>query len=204
MEKSFKDRLFIKFASIVIFCILWAIYLTCKKRFIGKPVSKEPCVVLFWHGKLAMFPFVFKRWWQGKSAKVIISDHKDGRVISTVSSYFGIGTISGSSSKGALKALLQAFREIKAGVDVVITPDGPRGPRHSISDGCVVIPQKMEVNIVILKYTATKFWQFKSWDKMILPKPFSIITYTLSEPFSVAHLGLDEAKELIAKHMQES
>ncbi|EDO9795033.1 DUF374 domain-containing protein [Campylobacter fetus] len=201
MVKSFKDKFFIKFVEFSIISIMHIIYITCKKEFKGKSISKEPCVILFWHGKLVMLPFVFKKWWDTKNVKVMISDHKDGEMVNGVSYHFGIGTIRGSTTKGALKALLAAFRTIKEGADVAITPDGPKGPRHSISDGCVAIPQKMNVNIVILNYEASKFWQFGSWDKMILPKPFSKITYTLSEPFSISGLSMDDAKALILSKM---
>ena len=89
------------------------------------------------------------------------------------------------------------------GVDVVITPDGPRGPRRSISDGSVTIAQKTGVNVVVLSYKASKFWQFNSWDKMILPKPFSKLTYYISGEFSLEGLNIQEAKNLIVKKFDE-
>ena len=118
-------------------------------------------------------------------------------------SFFGIGAIRGSSSKGAVKALAQSFRELKSGVDVIITPDGPRGPYHSVADGAVVIAQKQNAPIQILNYEASKFWQLKSWDKMIIPKPFSEISYTLSPPFSVTGMELEAAREQIKKEMEK-
>ena len=155
------------------------------------------------HGNalLARQTRVFGKWSCGKSAKVIISDPKDGELITQVIAHFGIGAVRGSTSKNAVKALVGALRELKNGSDLIITPDGPRGPRHSVSDGCVTIPQKSGADIQILDYTASRFWQFGSWDGMILPKPFSTVTYTLSEPFSVAGLEMNEAKGLIAKKM---
>ena len=134
---------------------------------------------------------------------MIISDHKDGQMITDIIAHFGIGSIRGSSSKGALRAFLLAIKSINHGIDVAITPDGPRGPRHSISDGSVTIAQKTGVNIVILSYKASKFWEFNSWDKMILPKPFSKITYYISDSFSLDGLEINEAKALIAKKFDE-
>ncbi|WP_304346318.1 dihydrodipicolinate synthase family protein [Campylobacter showae] len=129
----------------------------------------------------------------------IMLDQAKGRV----PVYFGIGAIRGSSSKGAVKALAQSFRELKSGVDVIITPDGPRGPYHSVADGAVVIAQKQNAQIQILNYEASKFWQLKSWDKMIIPKPFSEISYTLSPPFSVTGMELEAAREQIKKEMEK-
>lgn len=153
-----------------------------------------------------MMSFAYRHWWskafnKQKQGKVIISDHKDGEIITQIISKFGIGAIRGSSSKGGARALINAFKEIRNGVDVIITPDGPRGPKHSVADGAVIIAQKQHLEIYALNYEASKFWQFKSWDEMILPKPFSTIYYSLSKPFSVENLELDAAKEKIKNEL---
>ncbi|BCX79706.1 hypothetical protein LBC_11680 [Campylobacter sp. 19-13652] len=170
--------------------VLRLIYITCKKEFKGDPIDDRGSVVVFWHGRLAMMSFIYAKFWRRKdglqkSAKVIISDHKDGEFIVRVIEYFGIGTIRGSSSKGGVRAVAQALKELKSGVDVIITPDGPRGPRHSVALGAAAIAIKAKAPVYALNYEADRFWQFKSWDKMILPKPFSKITFSLS-PLSLS------------------
>ena len=204
---KFKRNVFINLAPRIIYFFIWIIFLTCKKSFSKTNLTNEPCVVLFWHGRLALMSFAYVHWWTNgqnpqRRAKVMISDHKDGEIIARVISFFGIGAIRGSSSKGAVKALAQSFRELKSGIDVIITPDGPRGPYHSVADGAVVIAQKQNAPIQILNYEASKFWQLKSWDKMIIPKPFSKISYTLSPPFSVTDMALEAARGLIKKEME--
>ena len=204
---KFKRSVFINLAPRIIYFFIWIIFLTCKKSFSKTNLTNEPCVVLFWHGRLALMSFAYVHWWTNgqnpqRRAKVMISDHKDGEIIARVISFFGIGAIRGSSSKGAVKALAQSFRELKGGTDVIITPDGPRGPYHSVADGAVVIAQKQNAPIQILNYEASKFWQLKSWDKMIIPKPFSKISYTLSPPFSVTDMALEAARGLIKKEME--
>ena len=205
---KFKRSVFINLAPRIIYFFIWIIFLTCKKSFSKTNLTNEPCVVLFWHGRLALMSFAYVHWWTNgqnpqRRAKVMRSDHKDGEIIARVISFFGIGAIRGSSSKGAVKALAQSFRELKGGTDVIITPDGPRGPYHSVADGAVVIAQKQNAQIQILNYEASKFWQLKSWDKMIIPKPFSKISYTLSPPFSVMDMALEDARELIKKEMEK-
>lgn len=150
--------------------------------------------------------FAYTRWWRRdhgdkKQGKVIISDHKDGEIITRIISHFGIGAIRGSSSKGGARALINAFNEIKNDTDVIITPDGPRGPLHSISDGAVVIAQKKNLEIYLLNYEASRFWQLGSWDKMIIPKPFSTINFSLSEAINIQNLELDEAKNLLKQEL---
>lgn len=195
-----KNKILILLADYLITALLWLIFLTCRKSWIGATRPNEGGVVLFWHEYLAFMPFAYAKYWQ-KRVFVIISDHKDGEIITRVIKHFGIDALRGSSSKNAVRVFVGALRELKNNSDIIITPDGPRGPKHSISDGSVTIAQKANAQISILSYQASSYWRFKSWDKMILPKPFSHVTYTFSEPFSVAGLELEDAKKLIASKM---
>ena len=143
-------------------------------------------------------PFIFKRLKLGKKRVfVMISEHKDGELIAKNIELFGIDSVRGSTYKGASAVLRASFKILDEKNCLAITPDGPRGPYHSISDGCVSIAQKKDVDIVLLNYEASRYWQFKSWDKMILPKPFSKIRYRMQEPFSLKNLDKDEAKRII-------
>nr|WP_314218623.1 lysophospholipid acyltransferase family protein [uncultured Campylobacter sp.] len=202
MDKlSLKKRLFFRASEYLIFILIWCIFLTCRVKFTPTKLPEKPCVVVFWHGRLAMMSFAYRRWWLrdfGKRrAKVIISDHKDGEIITRVISHFGIGAIRGSSFKGGARALMGAIKEIKSGTDVIITPDGPRGPFHSVADGAVILAQRLNLDIYALNYEASSFWKFRSWDEMVLPKPFSRINYSLSTPLNLTGLSLDAGKEAI-------
>lgn len=207
MEKSkIKNSILLFLAEYLILFFIWLIYLTCKKKFSNTRLPDKPCVVVFWHGRLAMMSFAYRKWWlkdykNQKKGEVIISTHKDGEIITRVISHFKIGSIRGSSSKGALKALKEAFLKINSGIDVIITPDGPRGPLHSIADGAVVIAQKKDLDVYVLNYEASRFWKFKSWDEMILPKPFSKINYSLSKPIDIRNLSLEDAKEKLKNEL---
>ncbi len=194
MGKSFK----ISSLAFLIFILQWLIFLSCKKRYKGDKIDYKPYVILFWHGKLALMPFAFRHFRQkNKKAYVMISHHKDGEQIAKIINFFGLNTVRGSTSKGASKVLKAAFKVLDQNNDVVITPDGPRGPCYSISDGPIALAQKKKLKIRILNYEASRFWQFKSWDKMILPKPFSTITYSLSEPLDISDLNKEKAKEFL-------
>jgi len=203
MEKlSLKKRLFFRASEYLIFILIWCIFLTCRVKFTPTKLPEKPCVVVFWHGRLAMMSFAYRRWWlrdfgSKRRAKVIISDHKDGEIITRVISHFGIGAIRGSSFKGGARALMGAIKEIKNGTDVIITPDGPRGPLHSVADGAVILAQRLNLDIYALNYEASSFWKFRSWDEMVLPKPFSRINYSLSTPLNLTGLSLDAGKEAI-------
>ena len=133
--------------------------------------------------------------------KTLISQSKDGEIISRIYSLFGGGSIRGSSSKGATKALISTIREIKSGVDIAITPDGPRGPMHTVADGVIAIAKKSGARIVVLNSKPKSYWQFNSWDKFFLPKPFGRIDFFMSEPFDVSDLEFEEARSFIKNKM---
>lgn len=129
--------------------------------------------------------------------KLLISEHFDGNLIAKTLNFFKFETIRGSSSRGGTKALIASIKEIKNGYDLGITPDGPKGPRHEVADGIVVMAQKAKVNIVLVEIKASKFWQLKSWDGFVIPKPFGTITYYISDLIDVSEMSLNEAKSNI-------
>lgn len=205
MEKLFKTFK-IKFASFLIFFIISAIYKTCKINFYGNKSSKKPVLVLFWHGRLAMMAFAYKYYFKHKQneLKILISNHSDGEIITQVMEKFNLKAIRGSSRKGAASAMIGVFKELELQNDIAITPDGPKGPFHSIADGIVNIAQKKNVEICFVNYEADKFWQFKSWDKMILPKPFSTINFYLTDPINIDRMDLLQAKKAIENLYDET
>ncbi|KAA6224952.1 MULTISPECIES: lysophospholipid acyltransferase family protein [unclassified Campylobacter] len=200
MVKSFKETLL----SLVIVFFQWLIFLTCIKSYRGEKIDEKPCVILFWHGRLALMPFAFRHFRiKDKKAYVMISHHKDGQRIANIIKFYDLNSVRGSTFKGAKQAIKESFKILDEKNDLVITPDGPRGPFHSISDGAVLIALKKNVKIRLLNYESSNFWQFKSWDKMILPKPFSRIVYRLSEPLDISGLEKEQAKQLIQKEFKK-
>lgn len=199
MGKSFK----IAFLTRLVFILQWLIFLSCFKSYRGKKLDEKPYVILFWHGKLALMPFAFRYFkFKNKKAYVMISHHRDGEKIAKIIEFYGLKKVRGSTYKGATNALRAAFKVLDEKDDIVITPDGPRGPYHSISDGSVLLAKKKNVKIRLLNYEASRFWEFKTWDKMILPKPFSRIVYSLSEPLDISNLDKEEAKKLILNEFE--
>lgn len=133
----------------------------------------------------------------------MISRHGDGEMIARLIHLFGGGTIRGSSSKGASTVLRLALKSLENGRDVGITPDGPRGPRHSVADGIVHLAQAKHVPIVTINYNASASWRMSSWDRFCIPKPFCTLDFYYGEPFFVDGMNLEEAKSMIQKKLLE-
>lgn len=199
MWKKFKRN----FAPYLLYFVVKFIYATNKKVFHHPKDDKEPFIISMWHGDLLGQIFNYHTFRENGTVKAMISENRDGETITRLAAMLKIGAIRGSSSKGGAKALINALKELKIGNDIAITPDGPRGPRYSIADGIVIIAQKSGRKIRCLNSIPTKYWQFKSWDKFVLPKPFGRIDFYVSEAFSVENLELNEAKALIKDKMMK-
>ena len=178
------------------------LYLTNRKNFYApQTLGDENFIMACWHGELLMIPYAYKRYRKIPNVKLIISDHFDGTLIAKTLSYFGFGTIRGSSTRNAARALLGAIKELKSGSDLGITPDGPKGPRHEVADGIIIMAQKAKVKIVVVEIKPSSYWQLKSWDKFVIPKPFGLISYYISDMIDVSEMDLADAKELIQKRL---
>lgn len=178
------------------------IYVTSKKIFHHPAkLNDDVYVVAFWHGELLMQPFNYQKLKPLGKVSAMISEHRDGESITRTVEHLGIHSIRGSSTRGGAKALIGAIKELKGGDDIAITPDGPKGPRHSVADGIVAICQKTNAKILVFNCKPTKYWQFNSWDKFMVPKPFGTLEFFISEPVDIGGLKNDEAKELVRKEM---
>ena len=179
------------------------LYLTNKKNYhIAESIGDEPVIFACWHGELLMLPYLYSHYRKTPHAKVLISSHFDGMLISKTIKYFGLGTIAGSTNRNAARVLIQGIKTLKDSYDIGITPDGPKGPRHEVADGIIIMAQKTKTKIVLVGVQPTKFWQLNSWDKFIVPKPFGTLNYYASEPMDISSLELEEARTLIKKGLQ--
>jgi len=180
------------------------IYLTTRRTFhTPNNPPEEACIIGFWHGDLLMQPFSYAHWKKDPKIAVMISDHFDGELLAKTMRYFGLETVRGSSRKGAAKVLIKAIQKVKDGYDLGLTPDGPKGPRFSMTDGIVAIAQKTDSFIVLQNCVPSSYWQLGSWDKFVIAKPFSHIDFYCTEPFKVTGMKMEEAKELIHKKLME-
>ncbi len=203
LTKEQKRAILLKVVPPIAYFFIKLLYMSCKKVYhTPKQMPKTPVIISFWHEYILFSSLIFKTTMQkDDKCSVIISEHFDGNMIANTVKFFGIDSIRGSSTRGGIKAIKESFKLLDRGECVAITPDGPRGPRRSVADGIVAISQKKDVNIVAYSYKASSFWRLKSWDKFLIPKPFSRVDFYISEPFSLSGLSSDEAKEYIKERL---
>ena len=153
----------------------------------------EPYIVAVWHGRILPMPQFFKKL---RPAYVLISEHRDGEIITRIIHHFGLDTIRGSSArkragdarvvdKGGSAALRAMLRKLRKGNIVAITPDGPRGPRMRLTDGTIVLAQLSGVPLVLASAASTASRTLNSWDRFHLILPFGHIHAAVSDPITV-------------------
>lgn len=178
------------------------LYLSNKKEFhFSNVLDEEPKIFACWHGELLLLPYLYFHYRKKPNAKVVISSHFDGKLIAKTVKYFGLDTIAGSSNRNPARALIQALKTLKEGSDIGITPDGPKGPRHEVSDGLIIMAQKTGAKVVLLNIKPTKFWQLDSWDEFIIPKPFGTLHYYATEPLDLVGMDTQEARDMVKERL---
>ena len=194
----YEKKLLLLIAPFIGYLIVRLLYLTCRSRFVvDGEIPKEPLIIAFWHGELLMQPFLYNHTRPNHKVAAMISEHSDGEVISRMIEFFGFESSRGSGRKNGAKALLTSLRKMDEGYDVAITPDGPKGPRHSMAEGIVAIAKKKKAKIVTFNFQPSSYWQFDSWDRFVVPKPFSTITFFAGKPICIDNMDNGEALELI-------
>jgi lysophospholipid acyltransferase (LPLAT)-like uncharacterized protein len=133
----------------------------------------------------------------------MISASRDGELISTIGRFFGYTAVRGSSSRGGKEATREMVDHLQAGKRCAITPDGPRGPRREMKPGAVNIARLTGCPVVPFGFAAERCWRLKSWDRFIIPKPFSRAVFVYGDPILVSKEGGEDQKfmEQIQKEM---
>jgi len=187
----------------LVYLLMRFIWFTTRKSFhCISPIEELQHVCVTWHGELFMSPQAYRHIHKKHPASAIISQHFDGALIANTLKFLDIRPLRGSSRKGAHKVLLQAFKSIKSGEEVLITPDGPKGPRHSMSDGAIGIALKSKLPIFVMNFKADKYWQLDSWDKFVIPKPFTRVEFYM-QSISLEGMEIEEAKKYLSTKMLE-
>jgi lysophospholipid acyltransferase (LPLAT)-like uncharacterized protein len=141
----------------------------------------RPFIFALWHGQL--LPLLWHHREEG--VLVLISEHRDGELVARAARSLGYGLIRGSSTRGAERALISLVRELQAGHEVAITPDGPRGPAMTFAPGALVAAQRSDSFILPVAASADRAWRLRSWDKFMIPKPFARVTVAYGAPAKV-------------------
>ena len=170
---------------------------------VGRPLN-ENYIGALWHNRLLIFPFVLRRFFSNRRGAALISASRDGDLLADAIKRFDFDIVRGSSSRLGASAILQLTDVLASGRDVVITPDGPRGPAYELGPGIIFLAQKSGAAVLPVNMEYSSCWRLKSWDRFILPRPFSKVRVIIGQPYHVRSTSTPDEFETERLRLQDA
>lgn len=157
-------------------------------------------ITAFWHECVLLA--LHSRW--RKPTTTMISRSKDGEIVARVLELYGAATARGSSTRGGDIALREILRDVREGKNIAFTPDGPKGPPRIVKEGIVYVAKMTGLPVVPFHYAARSKKRLRSWDRMIVPRPFTKVVFVYGDPLVVPRDGdVEEWRLIIEKQMND-
>lgn len=161
--------------------------------------AQTPVIYAVWHARILLLPWIYGH----RPVCVLASRSRDGELVTRYVASFGLEVVRGSSSRGGAEALRALARWLKDGREVLVVPDGPRGPAEQAKLGVVALARLSGASIVPVAVGLSSEWRLRSWDGFRIPKPFSRCVVRFGEPISVPRTS-DRAAEEAARGRVEA
>ena len=174
-----------------------------RSNVINTPVT-ENYIGSLWHNRLLLISYILKRFAPHRPGAGLISASRDGDLVADLTQRFGFDVVRGSSSRLGASGMLELTNVLASGRDVLITPDGPRGPAYKLGPGIVFLAQKSGAAVVPANMEYSSCWRLKSWDRFILPRPFSKVRVIFGPLHRVALTTTDEEFEAERLRLQNA
>ena len=186
--------------------VMRSLFLTIRCRRVGDGALRRlraggtPFVLVFWHDNL--LPVV--HYHSGEGIVALVSRHGDGEIVARILDRTGNRSVRGSSTRGGMKGLRELVRAGRKGRDLALTPDGPRGPRRVFKAGALTAAQLTGFPIIPVAARATSEWRLRSWDRFMIPKPFTTIELHYGSPHWVPRRTPREERRRQASILQRT
>ena len=193
---------------------IWLVHRTTRWRVEGgahldAATAEGKVIAVFWHNRIMMTPVSWPK--DAPRPRALVSKSADGDVIAAAAAKFDVGAVRGSSAnmrkkkdKGALAAFREMARHVKSGGCMAITPDGPRGPRMRMQEGVVRLAQLTGAPILPMAWSTKRRKTFQSWDRFILPLPFTEGVIIWGEPLSAPREVSEAELEAFRAHAESA
>ncbi len=165
-----------------------------------KTPDQRPLVASFWHSCIIPATYIWRNW----GVRVMSSISYDGEYMGRIIHKFGFVAVKGSSSRNAVRALLGLRRALEEGWTVAFTLDGPRGPRHKVKPGPVVLGRSTGVPLTMFHAAVDRAWVLNTWDRLMIPVPFSRVLVRMGKLITVPADATDEDVERYNAELQAS
>ncbi len=163
-------------------------------------------ILSFWHNRVFVAAYyLYDRLHRGGlDITLLASQSRDGELVTRVCKRWGLNTVRGSASRGGMLAMRALHRALtRRGSSPILIPDGPRGPIYEFKVGVAVIAQTSRAPILPIGFAARRFWRLKSWDRIIVPLPFSEVTVAVGAPEHLSRGLSSEELEVERQRLEE-
>ncbi len=165
-----------------------------------------PAIFCIWHNRLALSPILYRKIFRSHFPKrrlaAMVSASRDGGMLARVLELFDVQPIRGSSSKRGTQALREATTCLREGINLAITPDGPRGPCYELQPGLILLGQLTGRPIIPVSYRLSWKIRLKSWDRFQIPLPFSRCEVRLGKPLKIPRKLSKEQQEELRRELE--
>lgn len=156
-------------------------------------------VFLVWHGRIFIVPYFFRK----RNIMPLISPSEDGEIPAQIMARWGYKIVRGSGSHAVIRAWNVMKRELKEGGEVIIVPDGPRGPARILKMGGIKLAHETGAFLVPFSFSSSRKKVISSWDSFLIARPFSRVVAIYGDPiavdFSLDEEGLERQRARIEK-----
>ncbi|MFV9846570.1 MAG: lysophospholipid acyltransferase family protein [Rickettsia aeschlimannii] len=187
MQKVFKkflknNKYVLSIITILLYWYLRFVYFTSKQKFIfydngnkEKFLNEQGVIFAFWHNMLALSPAMFIG---HRNIYALISPHLDGEILND---------LVGSTNKNPIGALRNIIGKLSQGANIIVTPDGPKGPVYKVNSGITEIAYRYNTKLIPIVSSTSRCFRLKSWDKLIIPLPFGAIKIIVGSPLELTN-----------------
>jgi len=147
--------------------------------------QQDHFILAFWHRHLLLMPYAYR----GRKISVLVSQSTDGELIASTVARLGIDSTRGSSSRGGVSGMKAMLKKAADGWDIAFTPDGPRGPAREVQPGVILAAAATGLPIQPVAIAASRAKLLRSWDRFLVPLPFSTVHVVYGEPLIVERRG---------------
>jgi lysophospholipid acyltransferase (LPLAT)-like uncharacterized protein len=161
----------------------------------------EPVAIILWHNRLFLAAEIVRRFRVGRPAYALVSASQDGAWLTAFFALAGMRTVRGSSSRLGREAASALVDVLRAGYDIGVTPDGPRGPCYEVKPGGVIVARRARVPLLVIGAEFESAWRLRSWDRFFIPKPFSRVRMRCELITAAQLAGRDEALTLLQERL---
>lgn len=163
-------------------------------------VDQRPLIVSFWHACIIPATYICR----DIGVRVMSSNSYDGEYMGRIIHKFGFVAVKGSSSRNAVRALLGLRHALQQGWTVAFSIDGPRGPRRKVKPGPVALARSSGIPLSAFHMAVESGWVLNTWDRLIIPKPFSRVLVRFGKLIPVPPETTEEDLVRYERELQET